>query len=320
MPYKRGYHWIFFVFVSMFGLWFGSQIFAQSSDSAGVYIERVRFSQILAAPVPALFYHFTLLFVGPHKNRLIRYSYLAGYAIASVRWGILLMNPWLLLANPRSTLTGWVVGTGPWDIYFNPFGIPIYATTMTILTLIVLSRYYIEKQSPFIRYQIKYVAASSLILIAAYYTYAWARYFGGIVTNHYPSSSTMLILLLAIRKHSFFSITPSVEQPSNTPVKYDLVQGASYLVIGPDQKYSFDIFSSLVLNGQMGLCITRLSPSYIGETYGLKSTPILWLTEEKGKDVIAPNDPNGLWLTVKAFTRLTDNPVLILHGIEYISS
>ena len=54
--------------------------------------------------------------------------------------------------------------------------------------------------------------------------------------------------------------------------------------------------------------------------YGLQTTPIRWLAEENGQDSIQPGDLLGISLTVKDFLEKAAKPVVMLHGIEYLTT
>jgi hypothetical protein len=50
------------------------------------------------------------------------------------------------------------------------------------------------------------------------------------------------------------------------------------------------------------------------------TTPIRWLAESKRDDAISPVDLLGLSLTVKDFLQKATKPVVMLQGIEYLTT
>jgi hypothetical protein len=103
-----------------------------------------------------------------------------------------------------------------------------------------------------------------------------------------------------------------------TPVSYPLQEGRSYLTHDP--KAAFEGFSELVRSGHQGLMITRIFPEHVRKEYGIETTPIRWLTEETGDGAISPGDLLGLSLTIKDFLEKATRPVVMLHGIEYLTT
>jgi hypothetical protein len=126
-------------------------------------------------------------------------------------------------------------------------------------------------------------------------------------------------LLLGLRKHGFYSITPVAETTTGgVPIRIPLEVGRSYLA--HDTRVAFEDFSSLVKSGYSGLCLTRTFPEDVRKDYGLKSTPIMWLADEKRSDAIPPGDLLGLSLMVKDFLQKATRPVVMFHGIEYLTT
>ena len=115
-----------------------------------------------------------------------------------------------------------------------------------------------------------------------------------------------------------FRVTPIAEQTSEGPMKWILRPGTSYIALDLEPRRAFEVFSDLIQHGHFGLCVTRSSPDTIRESYGLRTTPIRWLASLKRDDVIAPSDLLGLSLTVVNFVQNASQPVVILHGIEFL--
>jgi hypothetical protein len=58
----------------------------------------------------------------------------------------------------------------------------------------------------------------------------------------------------------------------------------------------------------------------VRKDYGIQTTPIRWLAEAKDRDVIPPSDLLGLSLTIKDFYQRANRPVVILQGVEYLTT
>ncbi len=122
-------------------------------------------------------------------------------------------------------------------------------------------------------------------------------------------------------KYKFLPIVPVTEDGGEIKsiVRHMLEKGHSYLVNEEKPVKSNEIFIDLVTHGVQGLYITRRNPEDIREKYGLKKTPILWLSSLKGQEKnIDPTDLLELSHTIKEFVKRTDDGVVILDGLEYL--
>lgn len=122
-------------------------------------------------------------------------------------------------------------------------------------------------------------------------------------------------------KYKFLPIVPVTEDGGEIKsiVRHMLEKGHSYLVNEEKPVKSNEIFMDLVTHEVQGLYITRRNPEEIREKYGLKKTPILWLSSLKGKEKnIDPTDLLELSHTIKEFVKRTDDGVVILDGLEYL--
>jgi hypothetical protein len=110
-----------------------------------------------------------------------------------------------------------------------------------------------------------------------------------------------------------------VQLEFKSPPKHFLERGHSYLVNEEKPIKSNEIFLDLVNHGVHGLYITRKNPRDVRKEFGLKKTPIIWLTREKSsKKSIYPRDLVELSHTIKEFIKRTDNGVVLLDGLEYL--
>lgn len=110
------------------------------------------------------------------------------------------------------------------------------------------------------------------------------------------------------------------ESESHSNPKYDLYPGTSYLCKEKKSERAFEIFTDLVTHGFRGLCVTRIRPESLRERYGLRKTPILWLTQnaDPAEKCISPTDTPRLHLVVSDFLEKAESSVVILEGLEYI--
>jgi hypothetical protein len=245
------------------------------------------------------------------------------YAIATV-WVPLVVDPSFLASKDIATPFGWSLQPGTSVAYLRPDGIDIYTTLMTIPIFFLLLRYYRSEKSPLMKGQTKYLIVGLVIFIGGFYLYYVSAYVS-VLTDIRPSIQNVsgaagdFVLLLGLLKKGFYSVTPVAETATaEGPPRYPLEDGRSYLARDP--KSAFEGFSELVRNGHEGLLITRIVPAEVRKDYGIQTTPIRWLAETKGQDAIPPGDLLGLSLTIKDFLEKAKKPVVMLQGIEYLTT
>lgn len=110
------------------------------------------------------------------------------------------------------------------------------------------------------------------------------------------------------------------EAESRSTPKYDLLPGAGYILRERKSEQAFEIFTDLVTHGLQGLCVSRLKPEAVRERWGLRKTPIVWLTQnaEAGEKCITPTDMPRVHFVISDFLDKAENSVILLDGIEYI--
>jgi len=271
-------------------------------------------------------FQFVVFFVSARPRRWQRYVLIAGYIwVAATTWlPTLLGDESFIVTTPHLTAFGWSAGPGASAPYLDPYGIDIFGATVTILIFYMLIPFYRSSKLPLVRAQTKYVIVGVFFLLFGFYQY-YAQVGANSGGYHLPTLQNLIqapadfIAALALRKKGFYSVTPVAETATGAaPPLYPLEATHSYLA--HDTKASFEAFTGLVRNGHEGLSISRIFPDQIRKDYGLQSTPIRWLAEAKGQEAIPPGDLLGLSLTVKDFLQKATRPVVMLQGIEYLTT
>ncbi|MEW5760495.1 MAG: DUF835 domain-containing protein [Candidatus Thermoplasmatota archaeon] len=111
------------------------------------------------------------------------------------------------------------------------------------------------------------------------------------------------------------------EDLKKTERKYDLPPNKYiYLINEKKLDRSIEIFTDAVLHGTHGLCITRTHPSIIRESYGLKKTPIIWLSQtiDKNEKTVLSTDIPNLHLIITDFIERAGESIVFLDGLEYL--
>ncbi|MEE9223972.1 MAG: DUF835 domain-containing protein [Thermoplasmata archaeon] len=128
-------------------------------------------------------------------------------------------------------------------------------------------------------------------------------------------------------------VDPSTLLPKEEPlIRYDMTrplqEGRSHIVKERRPDRSFLIFQELVDRGAPGLCVTRIHPDEVRETYGMENVRFVWLTRsEKGTTVlgalgaeeefVSPTSLAGLATILIRFME-EGGKAILLEGIEYL--
>ena len=338
-PFKKRYHWVFIAFAAaisiqyVFIIWVQMAADTAASGHPAEFLARAPFNHLFGYEDlgTALLSSFVLLYLYPKPTSIQRLKLIAPYFYVACYTFILLFYPSQIVTTPVAC-TGHLGDQGCSDsggllytTYLAPNGVYLFTLVMSVLMLSELLKRYRSEDS-IAKRQMKWLAAG--IVAFGYGTFAFNvnRYFVhnlgthvlGLATPSLPQVICCTILIVGLTRHGLYFVTPVTETapPQPIPARYALQVAHSYLV--RDHKASFEAFSEAVRGGRSGLCITRTFPDEVRKAYGLQTTPIRWLAEEKNADAIAPTDLVGLSLTVKDFIEKADKPIVLLHGVEYL--
>ena len=136
---------------------------------------------------------------------------------------------------------------------------------------------------------------------------------------------TIMVLLVAfaIWRYKLFIAVPAVceEMPLAAPKVTNQTQlGRTYLVESKKSTMAYELLVDDLAKGAHGLIITREHPEQVRETWGLQTTPILWLSSNSGKDRIDPTNLSIIQHTVIEHLKRGERPIVLLDGLEYIFS
>ncbi|MFQ6107326.1 MAG: DUF835 domain-containing protein [Thermoplasmata archaeon] len=113
---------------------------------------------------------------------------------------------------------------------------------------------------------------------------------------------------------------PGTAKKPPKPSDIALRDGMGYLVAGENTDLAFDIFCRAIEKGSSGMCITRTYPDEVARTYGLKETPILWLSRDPKRASINPTNLGAIILEVERFLKKDEgkDTIVMLDGLEYL--
>jgi hypothetical protein len=322
IPFKRKVHWMFLVFVVV-GLGnFSISSYANLSPDTATFIARATWIFLFPWSLIGLAHlQFAGYFVAPKLTKWVKYVLAGGLVyVAATNWAPIFVDPSFILRYPTlSSPYGLIAAPGTGDQYVRPYGVDIPVTLITFAALYLLFRHYRRTKSDLLRAQTKYIIIGTAVILFGTYALDLARMTSGVNFSSPIAAVGFATLLLGLRKHGFYSVTPIAETTkAGDPIRVSLEVGRSYLA--HDTRVAFEGFSSLVRSGYSGLCLTRTFPEDIRRDYGLKTTPIMWLADEKRGDAIPPWDLLGLSLMVKDFLEKATRPVVMFHGIEYLTT
>jgi hypothetical protein len=115
------------------------------------------------------------------------------------------------------------------------------------------------------------------------------------------------------------SVEPTRETAKAREGKYKLEFGSNYLMVD-NIDLAYDMFTDTIMTGTEGLCITRKVPRKLRESYGLKRTPIVWLTSERVDGERAINSLQDLSILISNYVDKAQKPLILIDGIEYLIS
>ena len=134
---------------------------------------------------------------------------------------------------------------------------------------------------------------------------------------------SVLIIAYSIQKYRLFSILPVSEDRSGI-IGAKEADGPARVVICCSRRTRadgmFETLLSQVSNGVEGLIITRTYPDDLRERYGLKRTPVIWLSSQPGQDRVDPTNISILEHTIIEFLKIGHRTVVAIEGLEYLIS
>jgi PAS domain S-box-containing protein len=115
------------------------------------------------------------------------------------------------------------------------------------------------------------------------------------------------------------SVEPTRETYKAREGKYKLEFGSNYLIVD-NIDLAYDMFTDTIMSGTEGLCITRKVPRKLREMYGLKRTPIVWLTSERVDGERTINSLQDLSILISNYVDKAQKPLILVDGVEYLIS
>ena len=99
--------------------------------------------------------------------------------------------------------------------------------------------------------------------------------------------------------------------------------GQNYIILEQELTGAIKLFNYLLSQGEPGIIVTRNHPDKLITSMGLnkyKEIPMYWLSTENFDYVIHPWEITLLIKTLENFIKEHDNGVILLNGLEYMST
>lgn len=129
-----------------------------------------------------------------------------------------------------------------------------------------------------------------------------------------------LLFAYGIFKQKLFVVRPVREENAVSKPLPILRPGQCVLVEGATGDRAYNMFVNELASNGRGLLITPTRPERVMERYGLKSTPMLWLTSDPGPDSVDPSNINVIMHATVQFLKKGGDSVVLLDGLECLRS
>jgi class 3 adenylate cyclase len=314
IPFRRIYHQVLAIETAALCAFFVDRALGATANTPAAYLPLSRAAVYLFPALLALSYHFIVAYTNIRPSGVLRYSLFVSYGVMLLFWGTLVIDEHLLIPGAVKTPAG-LYADAPGPVEPLLLGYWFFAGALATLLLV---RFYLRLPQNIVKQQTKYLLFGVFLFNFGGITLGLARDFGNPPLDWLLGPIAIAVALIGFRKHGFAFVTAAEESQSSMPPRYSIPAGRTYLAVEPEAKGAFETFADLIRHGYQGLCITRAYPDNIRKTYNLTSTPVRWLTQSTNNDAIAPTDLLGLSVTVNAFLQSATNPVVMLHGVEYL--
>lgn len=155
------------------------------------------------------------------------------------------------------------------------------------------------------------------------YDAAGEYYVGSLPDVFYVSTYVVLAtgFGMLVRAHvKFTSIRPTAETQKERVDGQALAPRNTFVVWGTDAKAAYELMRVGINNGLEGLIVARKHPNLIKSEYGLKKTPVIWLSSSAGPDTINPSHLGILTDTMTRFFENGSNTIVLLDGFETLAT
>lgn len=312
---KRKVNLAFFLYALSLSIWCISEFFHRSANSFNIVFLWTRIGGLGWCFMPSFWAYFILIFTRQDKLLKNKLTYIGLFLLPVVTLYLFITTDLIYSREPRKVFFGYTVLPGKLIWIYTFYYILIYVLGISILIKFLNRGTTLEKK------QSKPILTGSTIFLLL-----------GTVTNViYPSKNVpatefattysiawAISIFYSVIKHRLFIVFPSEENSIETPKRYSLEKGFIYLIKEEKPDKGYEIFYDQITHAYSGLCISKLSPERIKQTYNISKTPILWLTFNNNNNTISPKDTDGLISVVLDFVRRAEKPFVFFDCFDQI--
>jgi hypothetical protein len=262
------------------------------------------------------------------------FLYLSAYLVLASfsRW---LERNWVLYFLMSVTI-GLVLAYNLDSLVYNRFGYGLPASFGSLVVLSVLSVFTAVTLSLLVQRRYRsddeQVRGECLLLslgVVAPYVWGLLLFVMDLHSFNIPSELSpgffvsIVIIALSIVRHRLFRVVPVSEDRTGmigAQGGEPLPAGSNYLFEEARADGMYEALLSQISSGLEGLIVTRTYPDDLREKYGLKRTPVIWLTSQPGQDRVDPTNLSILERTIVDFIKMGHDTVIAIDGTEYLIS
>ena len=264
----------------------------------------------------------------------------AGFLYLSTNLAFIPLSDWLaknrVLYSLLSVLLGLVVAYNLSGLELGRYGYGLPVSLGSLTTLIVVAGFTAATLSLLVRRwnqsDDELVRSECLLLsLAVLAPYAWGLLVFGLNLYYLnvPSElspgffASIVILGFSIYRHRLFTVTPMSEDRAGISGedRKGVLPAGSYLLFEETRADGlYEALLSQISRGAECLIVTRTYPDDLREKYGLKRTPVIWLSSQPGQDWVDPTNLSILEHTIIEFLKAGHETVVAIDGLEYLIS
>jgi len=128
-----------------------------------------------------------------------------------------------------------------------------------------------------------------------------------------------VVLMITEAQARGVHLIPLRERKDTKPMKYTFQKGYGYLIQEDNSAKTTEMFIEYVTHQHNGLLLTRTQPSRVRQNFGLRTTPILWMTnaatDEKS---VKPQDMDRIVYIIKDFIRFDTDSIVLIQRLDYL--
>ena len=203
----------------------------------------------------------------------------------------------------------------------GPIGFPInmgFIGGFILIGIILLILGYKKTKREIEKIQINYFLVGSYIFLA--FNFIVYVLLPHDISQIFSEATSITVVLMAgiityamIKYKLMAEVRLVTEDIPSKPIDYELEPGYTYIIPESKPKIGFQLFAKSLSGGAHGICITMENPKIIRKKYGLKKTPIIWITNKETKELsVKPENIEEINEILRPFLRKSADSIIWL--------